>query len=158
VAKAATETIPIVFTVPEDPVQLGLVASLSRPGTNLTGVNLFVGELVPKRLDLLRELVPAMRRIAVLVNPAYPTRAELQVSEVESAARAMGLQKPKSSAPAAAAKSTQRSHHLRATGPTPCSSTQTRSLLHDVCSLPLWRPGIRFQRRFRYATPSMPAD
>jgi putative ABC transport system substrate-binding protein len=92
VAKAASATIPIVFTVPEDPVQLGLVASLSRPGGNLTGVNLFVGELMPKRLELLRELVPAMSRIAVLVNPAYPARAELQVREVESAGRAMGLQ------------------------------------------------------------------
>jgi putative tryptophan/tyrosine transport system substrate-binding protein len=91
-AKAATTTIPIVFTVPEDPVQLGLVASLSRPGGNLTGVNLFVGELVPKRLELLRQLVPAMTRVAVLVNPAYPARAELQVREAESAGRAMGLQ------------------------------------------------------------------
>src|SRR5215813_10220727 len=91
-AKGATTSIPIVFTVPEDPVQLGLVASLSRPGGNLTGVNLFVGELVPKRLELLRELVPAMKRIAVLVNSAYPARAELQIREVESAGRAMGLQ------------------------------------------------------------------
>jgi ABC-type uncharacterized transport system substrate-binding protein len=90
-AKAATSTIPIVFTVPEDPVQLGLVASLSQPGGNLTGVNLFVGELVPKRLELLRELVPAMTRVAVFVNPANPARAELHVREVESAGRAMGL-------------------------------------------------------------------
>jgi putative tryptophan/tyrosine transport system substrate-binding protein len=90
-AKAATSTIPIVFTVPEDPVQLGLVASLSQPGGNLTGVNLFVGELVPKRLELLRELVPAMTRVAVFVNPANPARAELHVREVESAGRAMRL-------------------------------------------------------------------
>jgi putative ABC transport system substrate-binding protein len=90
-AKAATSTIPIVFTVPEDPVQLGLVASLSQPGGNLTGVNLFVGELVPKRLELLRELVPAMTRVAVFVNPANPARAELHMREVESAGRAMRL-------------------------------------------------------------------
>jgi putative ABC transport system substrate-binding protein len=91
-AKAATTTIPIVFTVPEDPVQIGLVASLSRPGGNLTGVNLIVGELVPKRLELLRELVPAMTRIAVFVNRANPARADIQVREAESVGRAMGLQ------------------------------------------------------------------
>jgi putative ABC transport system substrate-binding protein len=91
-AKAATTTIPIVFTVPEDPVQLGLVASLSRPGGNLTGVNLFVGELVPKRLELLRELVPAMTRVAVLVNPANPERAESHAREAQLGGRAMGLQ------------------------------------------------------------------
>jgi putative tryptophan/tyrosine transport system substrate-binding protein len=91
-AKAATTTIPIVFTVPEDPVRLGLVASLSRPGGNLTGVNLVIGELVPKRLELLRELVPAMSRVAAFVNPANPARAESHGKEVESAGRAMGLQ------------------------------------------------------------------
>ena len=91
-AKAATTTIPIVFVVPEDPVKLGLVASLSRPGGNLTGVNFFFGELVPKRLELLRELVPAMARVAVFVNPANPARAEFLMREVQSAGRAMGLQ------------------------------------------------------------------
>jgi len=90
-AKAATTSIPIVFTVPEDPVQLGLVNSLSRPGGNLSGVNLFVGELVAKRLELLRNLVPGMRRLAVFVNPANPARAEQQQRDVESAARAMDL-------------------------------------------------------------------
>jgi putative tryptophan/tyrosine transport system substrate-binding protein len=90
-AKAATTTIPIVFTIPDDPVQLGLVASLSRPGGNLTGVYFLVGELVPKRLELLRELVPAMTRVAVFVNPANPARAEFQVKEAESAARQMAL-------------------------------------------------------------------
>jgi putative ABC transport system substrate-binding protein len=91
-AKAATTTIPIVFLVPEDPVKLGLVASLSRPESNLTGVNFFFGELVPKRLELLRELVPAMAHVAVFVNPANPARAEFLMREVQSAGRAMGLQ------------------------------------------------------------------
>jgi putative ABC transport system substrate-binding protein len=91
-AKAATTAMPVVFLVPEDPVKLGLVASLSRPGGNLTGVNLIIGELTSKRLALLRELVPGMRRVAVFVNPANPQRAESQVREAESAARAMGLQ------------------------------------------------------------------
>jgi putative ABC transport system substrate-binding protein len=90
-AKAATTTIPIVFTAPDDPVELGLVGSLSRPGGNLTGIYFLVGELVPKRLELLRELVPAMTRVAVFVNPANPARAESQVKEAESAGRQMGL-------------------------------------------------------------------
>ena len=88
-AKAATTTIPIVFTVPEDPVKLGLVAGLARPGGNLTGVNFFFGELLAKRLDLLRELVPSARRIAVLVNPANPQRADVMVKETET--QAMGM-------------------------------------------------------------------
>ena len=74
------------FTAPDDPVELGLVGSLSRPGGNLTGIYFLVGELVPKRLELLRELVPAMIRVAVFVNPANPARAESQVKEAESAA------------------------------------------------------------------------
>jgi putative tryptophan/tyrosine transport system substrate-binding protein len=91
-AKAATTTIPIVFAIPEDPVKLGIIASLARPGGNLTGVNFFFGELVPKRLELLRELMPAMTRVAVFVNPANPARAELHAKEAETAGRAMGLQ------------------------------------------------------------------
>ena len=91
-AKAATTTIPIVFIVAEDPVRLGLVASLARPGGNLTGINFFNAELVAKRLELLRELVPAATRVAVLVNPANAATTETTLRDVEAAARAMGLQ------------------------------------------------------------------
>jgi putative tryptophan/tyrosine transport system substrate-binding protein len=88
-AKTATSTIPIVFIVPEDPVRLGLVASLARPGGNATGVNFFSDELVAKRLELLRELVPAASRVAVLLSPAT---AGTMLQDVEAAARRMGVQ------------------------------------------------------------------
>ena len=90
-AKAATATIPTVFIVAEDPVRLGLVASLSRPGGNLTGINFFAGELTAKRLELLRELVPTATRIAMLVNLASAEN-ESTVKDIEAAARAKGLQ------------------------------------------------------------------
>jgi putative ABC transport system substrate-binding protein len=89
--KAATTMIPIVFAVGVDPVRLGLVASLARPGSNLTGINFFNLELAAKRLELLRELVPGATRAAVLVNPANPANAETTLLAVPSAARAMGL-------------------------------------------------------------------
>jgi putative tryptophan/tyrosine transport system substrate-binding protein len=91
-AKAATATIPIIFSVAEDPVRLGLVASLARPGGNLTGINFLGGEVVAKRLELLRELVPAATRVAVLVNPTGGPSVETTLRDVEAAARAMGLQ------------------------------------------------------------------
>jgi putative tryptophan/tyrosine transport system substrate-binding protein len=91
-AAKATTTIPIVFSVNEDPVRLGLVASLARPGGSLTGVNFVAGELTAKRLELLRELVLTATRVAVLVNPANATTAESTLRDVTPAARAMGLQ------------------------------------------------------------------
>jgi len=91
-AKAATTTIPIVFNVGDDPVRTGLVASLARPGGNLTGVNLFSNELAAKRLELLRELVGRLARVAVLVNPASVGSHEVILRDVETASRSMGLQ------------------------------------------------------------------
>jgi len=91
-AKAATTTIPIVFLINDDPVRLGLVASLARPGGNLTGINAVTAELAAKRLELLRELVPGAARMAVLVSPANAVIAETTVRDVESAARLLGLQ------------------------------------------------------------------
>jgi putative ABC transport system substrate-binding protein len=89
-AKSATTTIPVVFGAPEDPVKLGLVASLARPGGNLTGVNFFSTELTAKRLELLRGLVPGAVKVAVLLDPAVPPSASAS-REVEGAASAMGL-------------------------------------------------------------------
>ena len=91
-AKAATTTIPIVFILSEDPVQLGIVASIPRPGGNATGINFVSGELGAKRLELLRELLPGAVRIAVLNNPSDAASAETTVREVEAGARTMGLQ------------------------------------------------------------------
>jgi ABC-type uncharacterized transport system substrate-binding protein len=91
-AKAATTGTPIVFLVGEDPVRVGLVASIARPGGNLTGVNLFNSELISKRLELLRMLVPAAERVAVLVNPTDRINAETVVRDLSPAARAMGVQ------------------------------------------------------------------
>src|SRR6266536_3773026 len=92
VAKAATTATPIVFGVGDDPVKLGLVNSLARPGGNLTGINFFTVEMAAKRLALLHELVPKAVRIAVLVNPANPKSAEATLRDIPEAARAIGLQ------------------------------------------------------------------
>jgi putative ABC transport system substrate-binding protein len=90
-AKGATTTIPIVFAVGEDPVRLGLVKSLAQPGGNLTGVNFLNVELTAKRLELLRELVPAAARVAVLVNPANPAATQGTLRDLESAGRGIGI-------------------------------------------------------------------
>jgi putative ABC transport system substrate-binding protein len=91
-AKAATATVPVVFVASDDPVRLGLVASLARPGGNLTGINFFSSELTAKRLEILHELVPTATRIAVLVNPANALNAETTSKEVGMAGRFIGLE------------------------------------------------------------------
>jgi putative ABC transport system substrate-binding protein len=91
-AKAATATIPIVFGVAENPVSIGLVANLARPGGNATGINFFLGEVVAKRLGLLRDFVPKAVRLGVLVNPANGLTAEATLRDIPEAARTLGLQ------------------------------------------------------------------
>jgi putative ABC transport system substrate-binding protein len=91
-AKAATAIIPIVFFVAGDPVELGLVASLNRPGGNLTGTTTLTLEVGPKRLELLHQMIPTATNIALLVNPTSPNLAEAQVRDLRTAASAFGLQ------------------------------------------------------------------
>jgi putative tryptophan/tyrosine transport system substrate-binding protein len=91
-AKSATTTVPIVFLGGFDPVQSGFVASLSRPGSNVTGVTPLLGELLPKQLEILHETLPAVTVIAMLVNPANPRAVEIFTKSAQAAARIMGLQ------------------------------------------------------------------
>jgi len=156
-AKAATTTVPIVFSTPEDPVRLGLVASLARPGGNLTGVNFFNSELTAKRLGLLRELVPGISRVAVLVNPSFPTTAESTVREVEAAAPPSGC-KSGSSMPAPAARSMPPSRASGESGPMPCSSAAVDSSMCDACNWSTWRRATRSRRPTRTASWPKPAD
>jgi putative tryptophan/tyrosine transport system substrate-binding protein len=123
-AKAVTTTIPIVFNVAEDPVKLGLVASLARPGRNLTGINSFIGELASKRLELLHELLPGVTRVTALVNPSGPL-AEHALRDIEPAGRAMGMQiKVLNASTTVAARSMRLSQPSCTNGPTPCSSAR----------------------------------
>ena len=91
-AKKASTTIPVVFSTAADPVAVGLVSSLARPDGNLTGVNFFGGELTAKRLALLHELLPTVKRIAVLVNPGDATSKELTLRDAQPAVQTLGLQ------------------------------------------------------------------
>jgi putative ABC transport system substrate-binding protein len=90
-AKAATTTIPIVFLIAGDPVQIGLVPSIGRPGGNLTGATFFVAQLVARQLAVLHELLPGATTIGVLVNPSSPANSEPQVRDLRTAADALGL-------------------------------------------------------------------
>jgi putative ABC transport system substrate-binding protein len=92
-AKSATATIPILFSpIADDPVKLGLVASLARPGGNVTGISILLTELATKRLELLREMVPAITRVAALVSPAEASNTEATLKDLETASRLMGLE------------------------------------------------------------------
>ena len=147
-AKAATTTIPIVFLANQDPVRLGLVASLARPGGNLTGINFFEAELSAKRLELLRELVPGAVRVAVLVSADLS--AETTLKDVETAARAMGLQiQIRSSTPTPAVRSMRLSRQLGASGPIPLR--RLRPLFHEPasCNWPTWRRTTGSPRHMR---------
>jgi putative ABC transport system substrate-binding protein len=150
-AKAATATIPVVFLAGEDPVGLGLVASLARPGGNLTGINFFVQELAAKRLELLRELVPGAIRIVVIVDPSTSGNT---AREIESATRDRGCRCRLSMSGAAA----------RSTPPSPVSSDPMRSSSVPVrsCSIggsnwSCWRRATGFRQPIRTASTSKPA-
>src|SRR5262245_12641696 len=124
-AQAATKTIPIVFLATEDPVKLGLVTSLSRPSGNVTGINFYSGEVTAKRLELLRELVPAATRVAVLVNPANAMTTESTLRDGTAAASAMGVQIVQVRTRAPTGRSKRPSQFSCASSPTPCSSAST---------------------------------
>jgi putative ABC transport system substrate-binding protein len=154
--KAATTTIPIVFVVAEDPVRLGLVASLHHPGGNLTGVNVFNAELTAKRLELLRELVPAAARVAVLVNPVNVTTTAATLRDVETAARSMGLQIQILRASTSREINAAFATFVRER-PDPFSSTPTPFSPAGVSNWSTWQRSIKSPRYIRCATMPKPA-
>ena len=136
-AISATTSIPIVFAIPDDPVKLGLVASLNRPGGNATGINFFIDELVPKRLALLRELLPGLARVAVLSNPTEPSTGSL-AENVEGAARRLGLQIQMIEA-STSQQIDEALSRLAVTGPMRCLSGPMFSSIPAKFSSPFWR-------------------
>ena len=146
-AKAATATIPIVFATGTDPVALGLVASLNRPGGNATGVYFLTNELEGKRLGLLRELVPTGSLIAVLLNPKGATPAA-QLKDVQAAARAVG-QPIHILHPAASGSSTRPLRTLPSCTPQRCLSAPTRSFALGAITSSCWRHDSPFRRSMR---------
>ena len=156
VARAATSTIPIVFAIGEDPVKLGLIASLARPGGNLTGVNFFVSELVAKRLGLLHEMVPKATRVAVLVNPANTVTSKSTVRDVQAAAPALGLQIQIFNARTIRVIDAAYASPC-ASAPKPCSSAATGSSTLGACNLPCWPCATWFPRHIRCVNMQKPA-
>ena len=152
-ARSTTATIPIVFAVADDPVKLGLVASLSRPGANVTGINFFSAELVAKRLALLRELLPAAMRVAALINPSDKTQREDTEKQLERAARALGLETYVIHA-ASHQEIDEAFRRSRGIGPTHSSSAPMAFSTADGSNWPFWPRVIRSRRRSRFATTS----
>ena len=147
-AQAATSTIPITFVVADDPVRLGLAVSLSRPGSNMTGINVLNAEVAAKRLELLRDLVPSVTRIAVFVNPVDAAMMETQMRDVHTAAHAMGLHIQTFDANTSA-EIDLLSRPLVASGPMLFSFRPARFLTAGASNWHNWRHSITFRRRMR---------
>ena len=140
-AKAATNTIPVVFGVGEDPVKLGLVANLAQPGGNATGINYFLQEVVAKRFGILLELQPKPVRIAVLLNPADAAVAEITLREVQEAARTIAVP----AMPAPTARSMLPSPPWRVSEPTPSSLPLTITSTVGASNSRCWRRATAFR-------------
>jgi putative ABC transport system substrate-binding protein len=156
-AKAATATIPIVFGVAEDPVTLGLVTSLTRPGVNATGINFFVQEMDAKRLGLLHEVVPKAVRVAVLVNPTNAPNTETTLRDTKEAAPSIGLQINLLNA-ATIGEIEAPLRRLRAIAPMRFSSRPTLSSPATAFNWPTWRSMRGFQRFIPTVITSQLAD